>query len=106
MYDCINIGCVFFLKAQIKVYLVECFIYSKRMCILLVLHGQFCIHQLDPVDILFNSLLSLLIFSLLVSTINERGCVEVFNCNCGFTFWGQFCFVYFELLLGAYIYDC
>ena len=79
MYDCINIGCVFFLKAQIKVYLVECFIYSQRMCILLVLHGQFYIHQLDPVDILFNSLLSLLIFSLLVLTINERGCVEVFQ---------------------------
>lgn len=74
------------------------------MCILLVLHGQFYIHQLDPADTLFNSLLSLLIFCLLVLTINERG--ELFDCNCGFTFGGPFCFVYFGLLLSAYIYDC
>lgn len=46
------------------------------MCILLVLHEQFFIHQLDPVDILLNSLLSILIFCLLVLTINERGVLK------------------------------
>ena len=70
-----NIICIF-LKAQIKFYLVDCFIYSRRMCILLVLHGQFYIHQLDPADTLLNSLLSLLIFCLLVLTINERGVLK------------------------------
>ena len=78
MYDChlLILLVVFFFKAQIKFYLVKCFIYSRRMCILLVLHGQFFIHQLDPVDILLNSLLSILIFCLLVLTINERGVLK------------------------------
>ena len=52
-------------------------VHLKRMCIPLLLGGEFYNHQLDPVvDILFSSFISLLIFCPLVLPITKREALQ------------------------------